>query len=192
MKILIQKVILFDQHYRSYVIGCYCRWFIKQVEFYIFQNVGRCRFSPVMATVSCLCCCCASACRRLHLLLGHHRLFSANLCLAFPFISGLMRLWRRRTSNITPVVPRRTLWKLPRLVCACPVWVPFGFARNSRFVRLAALGIESVAAQHVDTLQLKVLGIHQTCHGKREVGKIHNICKRYLVALISSDISNIN
>lgn len=27
-------------------------------------------------------------------------------------------------------------------------------ARNSRFVRLAALGIESIAAQHVDTLQL--------------------------------------
>lgn len=28
------------------------------------------------------------------------------------------------------------------------------FARNSRFVRLAALGIESIAAQHVDTLLL--------------------------------------
>lgn len=36
------------------------------------------------------------------------------------------------------------------LPCLCIHW----FTRNSRFVRLAALGIESIAAQHVDTLQL--------------------------------------
>lgn len=68
-----------------------------------------------------------------------------------------------------------------RLPCRA---TPLGLPVTLDLSGLAALGIESIAAQHVDTLQLKVLGIHQTCHGKREVGKIHNICKRYLVALI--------
>lgn len=39
---------------------------------------------------------------------------------------------------------------LPSTVCLCIHW----YARNLKFVSLAALGIESIAAQHVDTLQL--------------------------------------
>lgn len=61
---------------------------------------------------------------RLVLRLRYQRLFMGLIFVSlFFFISGSTKSSRRAMSNITPAVPRRTLWKLLRLVLSCPAWV---------------------------------------------------------------------